>query len=310
MTDSLALWLNIFSQAIIVFLLTQLSLGIFWLISKNAIVRLHHSWQYILLWLFVLLPWLSSLTCFILIEQNHYLENPSNIIQEYFHWHHSYSFNWNSWHGLSLMITLLIGSLLLLKAIRIAKNHYKKDMKRRILLNLTATQEGYFQHEQALAFTSGLIKPQFYISTALAKKLSHSELAMVRLHEQSHVDHCDPLQKWLFLFLVSFYPKFMTRDLTNSIILVMEYRADQLITKHFEVLDIAETFISMTRIMKSSSKQLEQRLHYLISPNDIHWAIKHAYPLSLIVIQVLFPIITLVFSMDFLHHQLDQWLWH
>lgn len=310
MTNTVELWLSTFSQAIIIFLLVQLSLGIFWNFSKRSISHLHHLWQYSLCWLFVLLPWLISLACIIFMEQNHNLLAQSNILQQYFHWHHRLLFNWNSWHGLSVVFTLLIGSCLLFKAMLIAREDHQKNLKRSVLLEMTSDQHGYFQHPQAMAFTSGLLKPKVYISHTLVEQLSTSELSMVKLHEQSHVTHYDSLQKWLFLFLASFYPKCISRRLMASMTLAMEYRADQAIKKQFEILDIAETLITITRLMRSSSSQLEQRLHYLIAPNNVFWLKKYALPIGLIILQIILPITTLFFCMDFLHHQLDQWLWH
>lgn len=317
---SLSLWLNIFSQGVVVFLLAQLSLILVWSLSRKPLSQFHHHWQYSLLWLFVLLPWIMGLSGLILINQNDLFTTDSKMLKNYVHWHHSFSFSWKSWHGVSIIITLLISLYLCLKSLRRVQDHYKINLKRRMLANLTSDKEGYFQHDHALAFTSGLIKPQIYISNSLAQTLSANELAMIKLHEQSHVDNLDPLQKAIFLFLASFYPKFVARQLIHSIFIVLEYRADQAIKKHYQTLDIADVLIKITRITKSSSSQLKKRLHYLLSIENITieevakkknpWINKYAYPLGILIIQILLPIIAVVVALDFLHHLLDDWLWH
>jgi Zn-dependent protease with chaperone function len=295
MHASLPLWLNLFSQAVVIFLLTQFSLVLFWLITKHTISTLSHRWQGIILWLVVSLPWLMSIGCFFIPGQ-----------LEYFHWHHSFRFSWQSWHGLSLVLSILISLYLITKAVMILKYYQQQDHKRRTLSLLTLNQDGHFQHPQALAFTSGLLQPKVYISTGLAQQLNTQELAMVTLHEQAHVKSYDPLRKWLFLFLASFFPRTIAHQFLNTLSLVMEYGADQTVAKQFDVLDIAETLIKVARLMNSPTGQVQQRLHYLIDARIVGFFT----PFALLLLQFTLPLLAVFFAMDFLHHFFDQWLWH
>ena len=317
MSSSLPLWLNLLSQAVIVFLLSQISLSLLWFFSKTSIHTLRSQWQAILLWSTVSLPWLISVSCFFLAGQNEYFNSNNSVIQVYFHWHHNFIFSWQSWHGFSLIISLLISLYLCRKAYITLKNYRVQDKKRRVLSLLTRNSEGHFEHSQALAFTSGLIRPKVYISTGLVQQLTAEELVMVTLHEQAHADRFDPLQKWLFLLAASFFPRLIAQQLITAMELTMEYGADHKVSQRFDALDVAEALIKIARLMGSPSKQVEQRLHYLITPEQItskstplNQILPLFQPLTILLLQVTLPLVAVVFALDFLHHLFDQWLWH
>lgn len=275
--------------------MTQFSLIIFWLITRHRIYNLGHRWQGIIIWLTVSLPWLISIGCFFLPEQS-----------EYFHWHHSFRFSWQSWHGLSLVLSVLLSLYLIAKAFIALKNYQQQDHKRRALSLLTLNQNGHFQHTQAMAFTSGLLQPKVYISTGLAQQLTTQELAMVTLHEQAHVNRYDPLKKWLFLMAASFFPRTVAYQFLNTLELAMEYGADHTVAKQFDALDFAETLLKVARLMNSPAAQVQQRLHYLIDAK----AVGFFTPLALLLLQFTLPLLAVFFTMDYLHHFFDQWLWH
>lgn len=54
----------------------------------------------------------------------------------------------------------------------------------------------------AVAFTAGLLRPRIYLSTALLRRLSPSELEATLLHELAHVKRRDPLRCWLVELIV------------------------------------------------------------------------------------------------------------
>ena len=310
MSVSLPLWLNTFSQSVVIFLLSQMILIFIWHFSKTAINSMPSQWRYCSLWLTVTLPWLLSLSCFALVLQDNFLVSDNSSIQQFFHWHHRFSFSWKSWHGLSLIACILVSIYLCHKAYLVALKYKKQDTKRRTLSLLTCNSQGHFEHTQALAFTSGLLKPKVFISTGLAKKLSSAELAIVELHEQAHADSYDPLQKWLFLLAASFFPNITARQLIAEMDLTLELRADNKVTKQFAVLDIAEALIKVARVMESPSQQVQHRLHYLIAPKEVFLLQKLWKPVVLILLQLILSLLTIIFAMDFFHHLFDQWLWH
>jgi hypothetical protein len=51
--------------------------------------------------------------------------------------------------------------------------------------------------DQAVAFAAGLLRPRIYLSTALLRRVSQSELEATLLHEIAHVRTRDPLRCWL-----------------------------------------------------------------------------------------------------------------
>lgn len=297
---SLPEWLNLFSQAVVIFILSQLSLALLWLSSKTLIGKFHFAWQSTLLWLMVTLPWLVSIGGLFLSGQ-----------YDFFHWHHSFIFSWKSWHGISLVISLLLSLYLFGKAIYALVHYNQQDHKRRSLALFTCNAEGYFKHAQPLAFTSGLLQPRVYISTGLAEKLTANELTMVIVHEQAHADRYDPLQKWLFLLLASFYPRVIAHPLIQTMDLSMEVAADQKIIKQFNVLDVAEALLKIARMMNSTSSQVQHRLHYLLATEALRRKVLTLMtPVIILALQLALPFLTVVFAMDFIHHFFDQWLWH
>jgi len=54
----------------------------------------------------------------------------------------------------------------------------------------------------AVAFSAGLLRPRIYVSTALLRRVSPSELEATLLHEVAHVKRRDPLRCWLVELVV------------------------------------------------------------------------------------------------------------
>lgn len=56
--------------------------------------------------------------------------------------------------------------------------------------------------DSAVAFSAGLLQPRIYVSTALLRRVSPSELEATLLHEVAHVRRRDPLRCWLIELIV------------------------------------------------------------------------------------------------------------
>jgi len=56
--------------------------------------------------------------------------------------------------------------------------------------------------DTAVAFSAGLVQPRIYVSTALLRRVSASELEATLLHELAHVRRRDPLRCWLVELVV------------------------------------------------------------------------------------------------------------
>lgn len=62
-----------------------------------------------------------------------------------------------------------------------------------------------FPDDAALAYTAGLLHPQIWVSTALARGLTGDELDAVLWHEREHLLRCDPLRVLIVRLIASLF---------------------------------------------------------------------------------------------------------
>jgi len=234
--------------------------------------------QRLALWLLAVSPWLIgflSSAVLLLIASDY---SPLAESQKAFHLHHIQLFYLTNWHGISLIVGLILIALLLIQ-----KGYcFLKSQQRAKLLNSVADTDGsdvyLLDTDSISAFTAGFLEPKTYITTALRKQLTAMEYTIVRLHEYEHKRCFDPLKKFLFQSLTAVYPRSIAHYLTRKMTLVMELGADSAVSR--VVPDkglIAMTLVKVRRLSSQTQAsqmdasachfekdQLEDRVNYLL----------------------------------------------
>lgn len=353
MPTHVALWLNLFSQGVLVFFISLVAIAGLWrLVRFRWVADVIHKGdcesQRWLLWGAVLAPWvITALAVFLLATPRVFI--PEGRLTELLHAHHLYYFSGYSWHTISLLISILLALLLFGRACFSALQHVRLSHRSETLFSLSnhrLSQNSssnsnlsyrnpcyhnnrgdnpsrsairYFDHQLPLAYTAGLLQPRAYISRTLAEHLDTEELTIIQRHEQAHIRRYDPLQKCLYLFFSSFYPGAAGKQLIEHMNIVMEYSADQRVLKMHNVLKVAETLLKVSRLFRRESRgeeglschyltgitQLERRIHYLLADKAKAWPLWIA-----LLLQFFIPAVVALLSLDFVHHRLDDVLWH
>ncbi|MBQ0725498.1 MAG: hypothetical protein KBT50_05290 [Cycloclasticus sp.] len=285
----------------------------------TAIASYPLSTRRLILWLLAVSPWLIgflSSAVLLLIASDY---SPLAESQRAFHLHHIQLFHLTNWHGITLVLGLVMISLLLIQ-----KGYcFFKSQQRAKLLNSVADTDGsdmcLLDTDSISAFTAGFLEPKTYITTALRKQLTAKEYTIVRLHEYEHKRCFDPLKKFLFQSLTAVYPQPIAHYLSGKMTLVMELGADSAVSR--VVPDkglIAMTLVKVRRLSSQTQTtpidtinchfekdQLEDRVNYLLVNQEQK---QLSYVGLLIVAATMLVFCTL--SVDVLHHLIEFPLSH
>ncbi|PCI72967.1 MAG: hypothetical protein COB38_02110 [Gammaproteobacteria bacterium] len=291
-----------------------------------------------MLWLLALSPWLVGLLAasLAILSGTDVFSIFSSGIFDLFHWHHPQEFAFNSWHGLSLGFALSCASFLVIQSVkRLLVNRHQI----RWLQSLGKPDENNIYQLDAdtpTAFTAGYYQPQCYMTSALRKELTIEEYTIIQLHENAHVRRADPLKKWFFQLLTSFFPLGFSRQLNQAMSLAMEQCADAAVSKL--VIDkskIAATLLKVKRLTVGpflsvleedptvcyfgsddsvsngfgsnnvDSDNLSDRIQYLLSDDK-----KNTMPILLIISVVIILSLLCAMSADLFHHAIEYSLAH
>lgn len=295
-----------------------------------------------MLWLLALSPWLVGLLAasLAILSGTGVFAIVTSDIFELFHWHHPQEFTFNSWHGLSLCFALSCASFLMIQNVKylLVNRHQIKWLQ-----SLSKPDQNniyLLDAEVPTAFTAGYYQPQCYMTSALRKELTLEEYTIIQLHENAHAKRADPLKKWFFQLLTSFYPLGASRQLNQAMSLAMEQCADATVSK--VVIDkskIAATLLKIKRLSVGhfmsildsgpiedntvcyfgsdqsvssgiasgnlSSDNLSDRIRYLLNDDQ-----KNTVPLLLVVSVVITLSLFCAMSADLFHHAIEYSLAH
>jgi len=177
-----------------------------------------------------------------------------------FRWHHSHEFHFTSWHGLSMIIAISFVGVLLLQSTR----HLLKSARQIKILHALAEPDknNFFQldSDMPMAFTAGYSRPRRYVTSALRRQLNADEYRIVQLHEDEHARRRDPLQKWFFQLLASFFPPSAARRLNQQMVLAMEQCADMAVSSIIK--DKAIIATTLVRVKRLSTQSLDTGLNH------------------------------------------------
>ena len=273
-----------------------------------------------ILWCIVILPWFVSALSVVALVFPELFQWKG--VWASLHWHHIYNFSIFSWHGASLIIFSSFCLLLLLSRLaRALKMHSSMNQlnsfsKSDVLSNGCLIIES----SEVNAFTSGLFNAKAFITTGLNNRLSNDENTIVQLHELAHVKNSDPLRKYIFSLLASFYPLKISEQLNASFSLAIEQLADSEVLKEIpNAALIAKTLVKVTRLQLNSSQiappisencsfintPLESRIHYLLNEYK-----GKSFPYFILIILVFAISSISTLSVDLIHHSFEQLFSH
>ena len=314
--------LNVLTIAILSFSFTLFVVSLLIVQLNRLLSQFNAKSRSRLLWCIVTLPWVVSFLSVVILVFPELFKWQSAWLTSPLHWHHIYTFSVLSWHGVSLLLFSTLVLLLLLmksvKAIKIISNFN--------LLNEFSKPETMpngcmiIDSKNVSAFTSGLLKPQAYITQGLHDQLSSEESCVVQQHELAHAKYSHPLKKYTFSIFSTFYPNQLGCRLNESYSLALEQTADNAVLALIsDVTLISKTIIKVTRLqsfIKTSQQEpvagcaftthpFELRIRYLLNDNK-----GNSFPYLLVLISAITIASISTFSVDFIHHSFEHLFSH
>lgn len=315
-----ALWLNLLTIAALCLLLGILFVSaVCTAISRFPLlsVRLSASARRVLLWSAALLPWLAAGTASTVLVFPAILgARAASLV----HWHHIHTFIIFSWHGLFALGFLVLTAVMLVRSFRRAYRHLSRLRLLLQVCELDAGDASIIHSPRPQAFTTGLLRPRGFYTSALRDGVTADEFTVVRQHEEAHAGRYDPLKKLLFSLLAGFFPGAQRNYLNRQMTLCMEQCADEQVSRQgWSETFIAQTLLKVTRLSNGlplsglqagntssplcchfALDQLDARIHYLLAENK-----GRSCPAILVGILFLLLAGSCLFSVDALHHIIE-----
>lgn len=330
LVGNLAITLNLLSVAVLAFFICVVFIA---LISPFTLPRLTHftfGIRKVILWSLVTAPWWIALSCVGFFWPRQQDLFPAAWLNEFAHWHHVDMFSFTSWHA----VTLFSASAYLLWSM--TRTVYIRRKQSSAMANLIGLsdikqqningKQGYYSLPLTIpaAFTTGLLSPKVYITTALKDKVNEQELAIIIRHEMAHVEARDPMFKVVFAAFAGLFPAAVTRELIKQFTLLTEQLADSAVTKEYDNLDVAQTLINVARMQRSldsihknlgfdglqmsyfGNDQISVRVQRLISPVSSSSRLAMGFALILFACA---PLLT-ASTVDSIHHLIETFFTH
>lgn len=191
LVGSLAIALDLLSVALMAFFIGVLLMSLSIACKFSTLNHFTFRTRKFVLWLLATGPWWIAATCVAIFWPRLEGDGSASWISNFAHWQHEDLFAVNRWHSLTLLVsTLLLFWLLTVIAIQ----SWNKSIAMRQLLELSDRQElpnhnsnkVYTLHSNIpTAFTSGLLSPKVYLTSALQKQMADS--AVTHLYDNLDV---------------------------------------------------------------------------------------------------------------------------
>lgn len=330
LVGNVAITLNLLSIAVLTFAISVALVAVISLFTLPRLVQLTFGIRKLFLWALVTAPWWVVISCIAFLWPRQQDVFPSVWLNELAHWHHIDIFSFTSWHAITLFSAFAYLLWSITKTVHIRK---KQSSAMASLISLSDIdpkaiigKQGYYSLPMTIptAFTSGLLNPKIYVTSALIAKVSEQELDIIVRHEMAHVDARDPMFKVVFATFAAFFPSTVTGNLVKQFTLLTEQLADSAATKEYDNLDVAQTLINVARIQRSGDSiatslscdglqtsyfgndQTSLRVQGLISPMvpSSRLAIRLAF------ILVAFTPLLAASTVDSLHHFIETFFTH
>ncbi|KGJ90997.1 M56 family metallopeptidase [Colwellia psychrerythraea] len=318
-TGQLAVWLNIITIVILAFVIANLTVSAIVSLLTQKFISLQVKSRKIVLWLLVILPWLTSIFVALVFLNGYTSATIFEAELDYAHWHHMSVFSSLSWHGATLIIALIFTLYILVKKLIQLKRHHQ-DLAQLTSFSKPLTR-GVFEIElaESSAFTAGFIDKKCFITSGMLKEMTDEEIAVILGHERAHAKMNDPLKKWLFSIFTAFFIPSLAAHLKLHMTLAMEQAADNAVVNN----DITSTFVASTLVKAArlnalyspvknnelvanfGADVLEQRVYFLLGQLNLKPVNK-----MLTVVLVIFILAVCFSSIDGVHHLIETVLSH
>ncbi|TMM42422.1 M56 family metallopeptidase [Colwellia ponticola] len=311
-----ALALNIFTITVLAFIIANIFVSIiFWSVKSN-IQNYTVSTRKSLLWLCVLLPWITALTVTLFFSPIFQSGAMFVWLTELAHWHHHEVFYFLSWHSISLIVFFGFSIYIATQSLVLAyKNHHQIGLLRTLA---TKKSENVLVIDSSIptAFTGGLIKPSCFVSTGLIEQLNSDDVEIIIQHELAHLHYADPLKKWLFSFFSAYFTPNINKMLKSLMAISMEQAADSFFVKNQQqAQNVASTLVRFTKLAAKYSvhkqyknellvhfcrQSIEQRVLQLLSNTQFK-----PFPMKVILLGIILLSVISTTSVDSLHHAIE-----
>ena len=257
LVENLAISLNLLSIAVLAFAISVVFIAVISPFTLHRIAQFTFGIRKVILWSLVTAPWWIAISCVGFFWPRQQDIFPAALLNDFAHWHHVDIFSFTSWHA----VTLLSASAYLLWSVtRTVYIRRKQSSAMADLIGLSDIKlqhingkQGYYSLPLPIpaAFTTGLLSPKIYVTTALKERVNEQELDIIIRHEMAHVEARDPMYKVVFATFAAFFPATATRELIKQFTLLTEQMADSAVTKEYDNLDVAQTLINVARMQRS-----------------------------------------------------------
>ena len=313
-SNDLSLWLNMLTIAVLTFALANGAVSVVVASLAQQFLTIQVRSRKTVLWMLAILPWFASLCVTLCFIYKFYTTSPFDKSFDFAHWHHMASFNWQSWHGITLMIAAIIFTYVISSKLWQLRKHSKElalltDLSQPIADNVYKIEAPY-----ASAFTSGFTHKRCFVTDNLLAQTSQREQAIIIAHEQAHAKHSDPLKKWLFSILAAFFIPTIGKRLKLHMTLAMEQDADNaVISDKLDSTAVASTLVKVARlnaqqtpvchnelVANFGAQVLEQRVYFLLGQLNLKPANKYITTMLMAA-----TLLLCLGSIDVLHHFIE-----
>jgi Zn-dependent protease with chaperone function len=316
-----ALVFNLFTVAVLAFFFANLFVSIIFWSIKNRIENYTVSTRKSLLWLCVLTPWIIAL--FATIFFSSIVQSGATFLwlTKLAHWHHPDIFYFINWHSISLIIFFSFSLYMAIKSIVVAYKSYHQIHLLRTLASRKSRSVFFIDSSIPTAFTGGVINPSCFISTGLIEQLDPNDIEIIIQHELAHVHYKDPLKKWMFSFLSSYFAPYVKAKLKSMMAINMEQAADSFFVKNQQqAQNAASTLVRFTKLaakytihnqyesellVNFCGQSIEQRVLQLLNDTQL----KH-FPMNTALLGLILLAVVSTTSIDSLHHGIEMLFQH
>ena len=262
-----------------------------------------------ILWLVALAPWLAGAIAFCIMVSFPAL--PSAPGPLHFH-HNAYEYEIFTWHSLVPIVFVILAGKSAVAAVLEAFRH--NNTVDNLASFASPAMQPNLQVDTPHAFTSGLLNPKIYLSRGLHDQLSHQEYQIVQAHEHAHQQRRDPLKKYVFSFLLAFFPNTLATSLQREMALAIEQSADEFAaTAVGDKLLVAQTLVRVAKLKRFHmfhtdhgqqcafiNADIKHRVRYLIDGRA-----HRRFPFAAVMTAAVFALLSNFVSADVFHHLAD-----